>query len=96
MKKTIEPIKVWNNGQDVDATILSIDKITVNLQQSADIRYSLLDDNQQVLLSRKSINMPKEQYEQWGTDDDFVFTFMGTELNLTITGDVPEPVVEDE
>ena len=57
MKKIIEPIKVWYNGIEKDATILSIDKVEVDLKDSAFCRYSLLDENEQPLVSRNTARL---------------------------------------
>lgn len=31
-----------------------------------------------------NLHMPQEQYDQWGTDDNFVITWAAEQLNLTI------------
>lgn len=96
MKKIIEPVKVWVNGQEKDATILSIDRVQVNLKDTAECRYSLLDENLNVLVSRARASLTQAQYDNWGLDDSYFINTIASNLNLTITGDYVAPEVPEE
>ena len=96
MKKIIGPVQVWYNGTEKDATILSIDRVQVNLKDSAECRYSLLDDDLNVLVSRQRAGLTPEQYDGWGLDDSYFVTKIAENLNLTITGDYFSPIVEEQ
>lgn len=96
--KTIEPVKVWSNGQEVDATILNASAYNDNLFDSATFEYQLcvpvpVEDprpNPQVLIS-SLIKMSGDAYENWDTND-YAYDWIAQQLNLTITGEYVPPV----
>jgi hypothetical protein len=95
--KVIQAIQMWQNGQVVEAIYLNTWASNVNLGQSANFTYNLLDDNKQTL-AQGYLNMVGEEYAKWGVNDQYAWEFVATSLNLTIIGDyvppVPETVVE--
>lgn len=95
--KTIEPVKVWYNGQEVDATILSATAWNDNLVDSASFNYQLVKlgdtvyPNSTSILVNSQITMTGEAYQNW-TTNDYAYDWIAEQLNLTITGDYVPPV----
>lgn len=96
--KTIEPVKVWYNGQEVDATILNASSMNDNLVNSASFNYQLSAPGTSVypmtmttILVNGSLTMTGEAYQNW-TTNDYAFDWIAEQLNLTITGDYVPPV----
>lgn len=98
--KTIEPVKVWNNGAEVDATILNLSCMNDNLKDNATFNYQLMrkgDSSQpggaympmQSLVSG-SLNMSGADYDAWETND-YAYEWAAKKLNLVITGEYVPP-----
>jgi hypothetical protein len=101
--KTIQPVLIWDNGQDLEAKILNAYAVNVTLGISATFYYALFEENedgsQGMQLREGNLNMTGEAYTQW-TVDSYAWDWVAEELNLTITGDyvppvIPEPIVEE-
>ena len=88
--KQIQPVQIWLNGQNVQATILNAYAINVLLNTSATFYYCLLNSNEE-LLTNGNLNMTGEAYTQWQTDN-YAWDWVASELKLTITGDYVTPV----
>ncbi len=108
--KTIEPVKVWYNGQEVDATILNATGMNDNLVDSVIFNYQLskpTDGKYPTLTSptvlvSSGITMSGEAYQNW-TTNEYAYDWIASQLNLTITGDYvpsastsPTPIVTAE
>jgi hypothetical protein len=93
--KTIEPIIIWSNGQNLEAGILNAYAVNVSLGTSASFYYSLLkvneDGSKGVELRNGNLYMSGEAYTQWEVDS-YAWDWVASELNLTITGDYVPPV----
>lgn len=96
--KTIEPVKVWYNGQEVDATILNASSTNDNLVDSASFNYQLsvpsvspYPSNMTTVLVNGWLTMTGEVYQNW-TTNDYAYDWIAEQLNLTITGDYVPPV----
>jgi hypothetical protein len=104
--KQIEPVSIWDNGQNLEAKILNAYAVNVTLGTSATFYYSLMTENedgtQGVQLAQGNLNMTGEAYAQWEVDS-YAWDWVAAQLNLTITGDyvppqpepTPEPIVEE-
>lgn len=95
--KYITPINIWRDGQTVTATILYMYISYDNLKTTATFQYELCDE-QGASLASGSLNIYGDSYAQWGASGDSnaeAYAYGAASLNLTITGDVPEPTVED-
>jgi hypothetical protein len=103
--KTIQPVSIWDNGQNLEAKILNAYAINVTLGLSATFYYSLIteqeDGNAGVQVAQGNLTMTGEAYTQW-TVDSYAWDWVAAQLNLTITGDYvppvppqPEPIVEE-
>lgn len=98
--KTIQPVSIWDNGQNLQAKILNTYAINVTLGKSATFYYALYaesqDGNQGIQIREGNLLMTEEAYTQWEADD-YAWDWVAAELNLIIKGDfVPPVVVENE
>ena len=81
--KEIEPIDVWQNGTTKTAVKLQVQGTSVTLGSSASFYWQLLtEEGYQV--SSGNLGISGEQYTAWGADDDYVYTIIAEDLNLTI------------
>lgn len=96
--KTIQPVTVWFNGEEIQATVLGAIAQNDNLVNSATFQYQLL---QEVSMSgslyvytqpvvTNSLTMTGEAYANWG-DNDYAYNWIAEQLNLTITGNYVPP-----
>ena len=107
--KTIQPVSIWDNGQNLEAKILNAFAVNVTLGKSAVFYYSLMEENadgsQGFEIRYGNITMSGEAYAQWEVDS-YAWDWVAKQLNLTITGDyvppvppqpepTPEPIVEE-
>ncbi len=108
--KTIQPVSIWDNGQNLEAKILNANAVNVVLGLCADFYYTLMAENedgtQGVLLREGNLSMTGEAYAQWQVDS-YAWDWVAEQLKLTITGDyvppvppqpepTPEPIVEED
>ena len=93
--KTIQPVSIWDNGQNLEAKILNAYAINVTLGTSATFYYALFteteDGNVGIQVAQGNLNMTGEAYAQWEVDS-YAWDWVAAELNLTITGDYVPPV----
>jgi len=96
--KTIESIKIWDNGQIKTASVLDA-YANVNLNNNASFNYFIYDlnENQELnhVLASGTIYMNSEIYQTW-EQDDIAWDFIANSLNLIITGDYTDPQNIDE
>ena len=92
--KTISPVSIWQNGQNVNAVFLNAYVVNDNLVNSATFYYALLSENQAVL-SQGNLTMSGTDYAGF-TSNDYAYNWIAApaQLNLTITGDYVPPVTE--
>ena len=92
--KTIEPVSIWDNGTDQNATVLNT-YADVTLNTYAIFNYSLfsqtLDGNLGICLRSGTLTMSGEAYQLWQTDD-YAWEWVASQLNLVITGDYIKPI----
>lgn len=93
--KTISPVSIWDNGQNLQATLLNTYAANVTLGTSATFYYSLMVENengtQGIQLREGNLSMTGEAYTQWEVDS-YAWDWVAAQLNLTITGDYVPPV----
>ena len=98
--KTIQPVSVWFQGEEVEATVLSSNCIYDNLSTSAQFSYQLIQvvvnpENpyieQLIIVVSGTIIMDGQTYLDWDTND-YAYNWIAQELKLTITGDYIPPV----
>tara|TARA_R100000773_G_C4156629_1_gene76314 strand:+ start:211 stop:471 length:261 start_codon:yes stop_codon:yes gene_type:complete len=84
--KKIESIDIWQNGTTKTATQLQVQGTSVTLGQSASFYWQLLtDEGHQV--SQGNLGISGEEYKAWGTDDDYIYTLVASDLNLTLVSE---------
>jgi len=94
--KKIQPIQIWQNGQQVEATYLDA-TAQDNLKDAASIYYILYSGTEwpQQSLINSGIAISGEDYENWNADPDmntWLYNWLANKLNITIIGDfVPKP-----
>lgn len=92
--KTIEPVQVWYNGQEINATVLNAYANNVELNVSASFYYTLYSVNEQNFIYQVNsgvLKMEGQAYQDWD-QDTFAWDWVAAQLNLTITGEyVPAP-----
>jgi hypothetical protein len=108
--KTIQPVSIWDNGQNLQAKILNAYAVNVTLGTSATFYYSLMTEldngNIGVQVAQGNLTMTGEAYTQW-TVDSYAWDWVAAQLNLIITGDyvppvppqpepTPEPIIQED
>jgi hypothetical protein len=93
--KTIEPVSIWYNGTDQNATVLNTYAADVALNSYAIFNYFLFgetsDGNIGTCLRQGQLTMSGEAYTLWQTDD-YAWEWVAGQLNLVITGDYVKPI----
>jgi hypothetical protein len=95
--KTIQPVTVWFNGAEQEATVLSAIASSDNLVNSASFSYQLLKQGDYsamnsglIGLVSGSLSMTGDAYAAWETND-YAYEWIAQQLNLTITGEYVPP-----
>jgi hypothetical protein len=91
--KTIEPVQVWYNGQEVNATVLNAYASNVELNVSASFYYTLYSINEYNYINQVNsgvLKMQGQAYQDWD-QDAFAWDWVAAQLNLTITGEYVPP-----
>ena len=97
--KTIQPITVWYNGEERQATVLSAYATSDNLTNIASFNYQIMVDTgipggplaSLYSVVTGSLTMSGEVYQNWETND-YAYDWIASQLNLTITGPYVPPV----
>ena len=97
--KTIQPIQIWSNGQLKTASIFNSYGIHNSLGVSSRFFYSLMVQNEDGSVGEQvaggNIDMEGQAYQQWGDDDSYAWNWIASQLNLTITGDYQQPIINN-
>ena len=81
--KQIEPIQIWQNGTTKTVKQLQVQGTSVILGSSAYFYWQLLtEEGHQV--SEGNLGISGEQYTAWGTNDDYIYEIVASDLNLKI------------
>lgn len=99
--KTIQPVTVWYNGQEVQATVLNAYCSSDNLNNMASFSYNLIQVFPQpepspapapglVSVASGVLSMTGDAYLAWDTND-YAYEWIAQQLNLTITGEYVPP-----
>ena len=84
--KQIEPIDIWQNGTTKTANKLQVQGTSVTLGKSASFSWQLLtEEGHQV--SQGNLGISGEQYTAWGTNDDYIYELVASDLNLTLVSE---------
>jgi len=90
--KTISPISIWQNGQNVQAIYLKAEVQADNLIDYASFSYMLLDADF-INVNNGLVGISGQDYIDYQTNQ-YAWDYIATSLNLNITGDYVPPVVE--
>jgi len=90
--KKIQPISIWDAGQNEQADILNAFAVNVTLSISATFYYTL--SNEQEQLAQGNLTMSGDDYAEWSNNDNYAWDWIAIQLNLIITGDYIPPVPE--
>jgi len=90
--KTISPVSIWQNGQNVQAIYLKAEVQADNLINYASFAYMLLDADF-LNVSNGLVGISGKDYIDYQTNQ-YAWDYIATSLNLTITGDYVPPIVE--
>jgi hypothetical protein len=87
--KQIEPITIWKNGESQAANILNAYIINDNLESSCTFYYQLCSSSEQPdtigqSLADGNVTMSGENYLLWNGDNNDAYSYIASELNLTL------------
>jgi hypothetical protein len=96
--KTIQPITVWYNGQEVQATILKAVVSNDDMQSTATFNYQLMLETEvsggysyAQSVAQNFLTISGEAYLEWDTND-YAYEWIAQQLNLVIIGEYVSPV----
>lgn len=84
--KQIQPVSIWQNGVNAQATQLLLVIINDNLSTSATLFYQLLTDEQNAVANGNVI-IDGTDYENWGNSGDInddAYSIAASKLSLTL------------
>jgi len=84
--KAIQPVSIWANGVNSQATQLSLTIINDNLETSATLYYQLLSEDG-TQLAQGNLTIDGEEYQTWGASSDInseAYAIAATKLALTL------------
>lgn len=84
--KQIQPVSIWYNGTQYQATIFSLQSIEDNLSTYAVFFYKLFT-NDNIQLTQGKITMDGFDYEAYSSSPDsnaYAYTWAAGKLNLTL------------
>lgn len=89
--KTIQPVTIWINGEDKQATKFSMAIIADNLDTSATFYYQLLEvvtgeegSESTASLAQGNLTLSGDAYQNWNGSNDSAYGWGAAQLNLTI------------
>lgn len=85
MFANIKPVNVFPRGQAVILEALAI----VKPNDSANVEWRLSNSSMQAIAQGMEV-MQKADYDQWGEDDTYLFTWLAGKLGVEVT-EVTEP-----
>ena len=84
--KQIQPVSIWYNGNQVEATKLNAYVVSDNLLDTATFYYGLISaDN--IQLTQGNLSMTGFDYEAYNTSPDaneYAYNWVATSLNITL------------
>jgi len=91
--KQIETIKIWKNGESQEANLLNAYIINDNLQTFCSFYYQLCSSGEGTeamplvihqTLAEGNVTMSGENYLSWSGDNNDAYSYIASELNLTL------------
>ena len=84
--KQIQPVLIWANGANAQATQLSLSIVNDNLQSFATLYYQLLTE-EGTQLTQGNLTIDGKEYQSWGEASDVnneAYVIAANKLSLTI------------
>ena len=91
--KQIETIQIWKNGKSQEANLLNAIIINDNLATSCSFYYQLCSSGEPTeetplvigqTLADGNVTMDGENYLLWNGDNNYAYSYIASELNLTL------------
>jgi len=91
--RKIEPVQVWKNGEQLEASLLNATIVNDNLKSACTFYYQLLTggDGTEAMpitygqsVAEGNISLDGENYLAWDGSNDYAFTYIAKKLNLTL------------
>jgi hypothetical protein len=91
--RKIEPVQIWKNGEQLEATLINAYIVNDNLQSSCTFYYCLNAGGEGTeamplvigqTLAEGNITMSNEQYIAWDNSNEQAYAYIAEKLNLTL------------
>jgi hypothetical protein len=91
--KQIEPISVWKNGEQLEASLLNAIIVNDNLESACTFYYQLLTGGQGTeampisvgqSVAEGNISLSGEEYLEWSGDNNYAYEYIASKLNLIL------------
>ena len=91
--RKIEPVQVWKNGEQLEASLLNAIIVNDNLESACTFYYQLLTggDGTEAMpiavgqsVAEGNISLTGENYLDWNGSNDFAYSYIAEKLNLTL------------
>jgi len=91
--KQIQEITIWNNGKQNIGSILNASIVNDNLESSCYFSYQICEAGQGteemplmvgLILAQGNVSLSGEEYLEWDGNNDYAYSYIANELNLTI------------
>jgi hypothetical protein len=91
--KRIEPVQVWKNGEQLEASLLNAIIVNDNLETACTFYYQLLtggDGTEAMPISvgqsvaEGNISLSGEDYLEWSGDNNYAYEYIASKLNLIL------------
>jgi len=91
--RKIEPVQVWKNGKQLEASLLQATIVNDNLESACTFYYQLLTggDGTEAMpitvgqsVAEGNISLSGEDYLGWNGSNDYAYDYIAKKLNLTL------------
>jgi hypothetical protein len=91
--RKIEPVQVWKNGEQLEASLLNAIIVNDNLESACTFYYQLLTggDGTEAMpitvgqsVAEGNISLNGDNYLDWNGSNDFAYSYIAEKLNLTL------------
>jgi hypothetical protein len=91
--RKIEPVQIWKNGEQLEASLLNATIVNDNLESACTFYYQLLtggDGTESMLITYSqsvaegNISLNGDNYLDWNGSNDFAYSYIAEKLNLTL------------
>ena len=91
--RRIEPVQVWKNGEQLEASLLNAIIVNDNLESACTFYYQLMTGGQGTeampisvgqSVAEGNISLSGEDYLEWSGDNNYAYEYIAEKLNLTL------------